>query len=338
MSVYDIQGIKIDGGLSEDAKQALLNSFAHNAWADQNGDSYNNALREALYADNVDRITAVFTPGTHAVYPTDNIESLRNFLTVTAYYSDGTHEQVQEYELSGDISSTGTKKITVTYEFANTATFNVTVVNNTTGLLYDWDFTKGLTDLRQGKTASLRHNSESTDAIVDTQGVHFTAYGQMVELMSYSADKTMSTFYANKTIQVDVASFAPNPSDVNNIHTRLIMFRRETGEYDSGMIYYGRTIGNMGWNVYAGDGWGDISNWGSLTDRAIISGHTIGLYINNSYLAKLFIDGISKGTQNKAFLSALGGLALASSDELSKGATFYPALVTGVRIYDGEVA
>ena len=57
MSVYDIQGKKIDDGLSEDAKTALLNAFEHNAWADQNGHTYNDELSEALYADNIDHIT-----------------------------------------------------------------------------------------------------------------------------------------------------------------------------------------------------------------------------------------------------------------------------------------
>lgn len=329
MSVYDIQGKKIDDGLSEDAKTALLNAFAHNAWADQNGQTYNDALREALYADNIDHITAVFTPGTHAVYPTDNIESLRNFLVVTVYYNDNTSEEVFKYTLSGDITSTGTKTITVTYDITNTTTFDVTVVANTNGLLYEWDFTKGTTDLRQNKETRLLGHSSSLP-YADGSGLHFDAYGKAIVLFEPS-EMGISNL-VGKTIQVDVASFVPGNE---SYHTRLIMMKQESA-WNSGVVFRGST--NVGWSVYNGStgGWGTV--FSGMTARNAISGHTIGLYINSSKKAKLYLDSTSKGVQSTAFDSDLTGLMIGNHENITAGASFFVALVTGVRIYDMEVA
>ena len=70
-------------------------------------------------------ITAVFTQGQTTIYNTASLESLKQYLTVTANYSDGTSETVTTYTLSGKLNQ-ATSTITVSYE-GETATFNVAV-------------------------------------------------------------------------------------------------------------------------------------------------------------------------------------------------------------------
>ena len=113
-------------GLSSEAKEALLACFEHVAWIDEHGQDYYDALESALYSDvDLVRIEAVFVQGQNVFTSSDHINDLKPFLTVTAYYSDGTSEVVDGYVLSGDLTD-GTATITVTYE-GKTTTFAVTV-------------------------------------------------------------------------------------------------------------------------------------------------------------------------------------------------------------------
>lgn len=70
-------------------------------------------------------ISAVFTQGTATIYNTDSLDDLRQYLVVTATYSDSTSEAVIGYTLSGTLTE-GTSTITVTYQ-GKTDTFNVIV-------------------------------------------------------------------------------------------------------------------------------------------------------------------------------------------------------------------
>ena len=76
-------------------------------------------------SSNVSSISAVFTQGANIIYNTDSLDVLRQYLVVTAYYSDSTSAIVTDYTLSGTLT-VGTSTITVSYG-GKTATFNVTV-------------------------------------------------------------------------------------------------------------------------------------------------------------------------------------------------------------------
>lgn len=80
-------------------------------------------------AVNLVSISAVFDQGSNAIYDTDSLETLRQYLTVTANYDDGTSTTVTTYTLSGTLEG-GTSSITVTYE-EKTASFNVNVIGAT---------------------------------------------------------------------------------------------------------------------------------------------------------------------------------------------------------------
>lgn len=118
------------GGLSDEAKDALLNCFAHVAWVDEHGQDYYDALEAALYptADLVS-ISAVFVQGQTVVYDTDSLDVLKPMLTVIAHYDDGTSATVTAYTLSGALTER-TSTITVSYG-GKTATFDVVVTDPT---------------------------------------------------------------------------------------------------------------------------------------------------------------------------------------------------------------
>ena len=117
---------------SESFKQALLQIARKVAYIDSNGQTYYQALYDALYPPiNVDHITAVWNPPVgYVVYTNTTLDSLKDYLTVTATYDDQTSATLDsdEYVLSGSLT-VGTSTITVTYADATT-TFTVTVVDN----------------------------------------------------------------------------------------------------------------------------------------------------------------------------------------------------------------
>lgn len=117
------------GGLSEDVKQALLQIAEKVAYIDEDGQDYYDDLYDALYppADLVS-ISAVYTQS-GTVYNTDDLDSLKSDLVVTALYNDQTTATVTEYTLTGTLT-VGTSVITVTYG-DKTTTFNVTVTAET---------------------------------------------------------------------------------------------------------------------------------------------------------------------------------------------------------------
>lgn len=73
-------------------------------------------------------ITATFNQGSNVIYNTDSLETLKQYLTVTATYSDGSTLTVTSYSLSGTFT-TGNSTITASYG-GKTITFNVTVTYN----------------------------------------------------------------------------------------------------------------------------------------------------------------------------------------------------------------
>lgn len=115
-------------GLSQEAKAALLACFDHVYWTGDNGDTYYQALHDALYpASGLASITAVFSPGTATIYSDDNLNTLKAYLTVTGLYENGQSKAITDYALSGSLS-VGTNTITVSCD-GKITTFSVTVAN-----------------------------------------------------------------------------------------------------------------------------------------------------------------------------------------------------------------
>lgn len=113
------------GGLTDSAKTALLQIAEKVAYIDDQGQTYYDALHDALYPPaTLSYITCVYTQS-GTVYDTDTLDSLKTDLVVTAHYDNGTTATVTTYTLSGTLAE-GTSTVTVTYG-GKTTTFNVTV-------------------------------------------------------------------------------------------------------------------------------------------------------------------------------------------------------------------
>lgn len=116
-----------DSGLNDDIKSALLQLAQKVTYADENGMTYYNDLRNALYPPaELVRIVAAYNQSKR-VYTTDKLNVLIDDLTVSAVWSDGTSITLSssDYTLSGTLTE-GESTITVSYE-DKTATFTVTV-------------------------------------------------------------------------------------------------------------------------------------------------------------------------------------------------------------------
>lgn len=115
--------------MSVEAKQALLNLLARVAYVDEHGQDYYDALEAELFrtADIVS-ISAVFDQADAVILDTDDLDTLKQYLTVTATYEDLSTREIIGYTLSGTLT-VGTSTITVSYG-GKTATFTVTVKHN----------------------------------------------------------------------------------------------------------------------------------------------------------------------------------------------------------------
>jgi lysophospholipase L1-like esterase len=73
----------------------------------------------------LESITATFNQGENIIYPNNTLEDLKQYLVVTANYTDGTSSTALDYTLSGSLT-VGTSVIIVEYK-EKTTTFNVNV-------------------------------------------------------------------------------------------------------------------------------------------------------------------------------------------------------------------
>lgn len=185
-------------------------------------------------------ISAVFTQGQNVIYDTDSLDTLKQYLVVTAYYDDTSSEVLASsaYTLSGTLT-TGTSTITASYG-GKTDTFTVAVTHYTISALYDWDFTSSLTDSSSGETAVLTGCTQSSS------GISFTANNQAVQLTSQKVS------IANKTFILDISSFTGTFSGA--YHARLFMSAESTNTQTNAAGFAYRA--SYGWTVYTGSTWG----------------------------------------------------------------------------------
>lgn len=111
--------------LASNIRSALLNFLQNVAMTTPNGQEYYRSLYNALNDAVVESISATFTQGNVIILAEDSLNDLKQYLTVTATYDDGSEIEIVDYELSGTLTS-GTSIITVIYGNL-TDTFTVTV-------------------------------------------------------------------------------------------------------------------------------------------------------------------------------------------------------------------
>lgn len=199
------------GGITDAVKAALLDCFQHVAWVDEDGQDYYDALYDALYAQTVVSITAVFEQGQAVIYSDDSLDDLKQYLTVTASYDDGTSAVVTGYTLSGTLTA-GTSVITVTYE-GKKAYFNVTVTERPALVSISAVYTQSgtvyedtpLNDLKTDLVVTATYSDSSTETVPSAD---YTLSGTLTEGTS-----TVTITYEGKTTTFTVTVTA------NSIYT-----------------------------------------------------------------------------------------------------------------------
>lgn len=139
---------EIEPGLSHNAKEAILTCFEHIAlWDDDSGASHISALRDALYPEEYPKIIVTFAPGSHNVYNTDSLDSLKPYLTVKYYKTESSAgTTVTNYTLGGTLSN-AVSYITVTYNsFSTVFAVDVIDVDN----IMEWNYPSDITSIEMG--------------------------------------------------------------------------------------------------------------------------------------------------------------------------------------------
>ena len=196
-------------GLSEDAKQALLQLAQKVAYIDDQGQTYYQDLYDALYPPKtVVLITAVFEQGSTVIYDDTALNDLKQYLTVTAKYDDNTTAILADsaYTLSGLLEA-GTSTVTVSYSgLTTTFTVNVTArpalssisaAYTQSGTVYTTDT---LDSLKADLVVTAHYSDSSTATVPETD---YTLSGTLTEGTS---TVTVSYSGLTTTFQVTVTA------------------------------------------------------------------------------------------------------------------------------------
>lgn len=292
-------------GLTEDVKQAFLNVFSHVAWTDEHGQDYYDALEAAFYpSSDLVSISAVYTQS-GTVYDTDNLDSLRADLVVTATYSNGDERTVTDYVLSGTLTA-GTSTITVTYGGKST-TFTVVVTEYAANIIHSYDFTQSLEDTVGGLTAEL----SATGATRDETGLHITGGGGWCYLGAITDQDVR--------IEADIASMSKqSPGN----HGRLIMNRRGSAAENTGSGFVYNKSGY--WAVFEGE-WSEAIP--DITANGL-AGKTVAVeYSTTESKVTIKVDGNTVLTTTAGNYPVPTGWQIGSSQQ-----SFYDVTITAVRV------
>lgn len=113
-------------GLNDTMKAAILQLAEEVAYSGPTGQAVYTDLYNAFYPPaTLLSIEAEFTQGSAVIYDNVSLETLRQYLVVTAHYDDNTSVVVATYTLSGTLEP-GTSTVTVSYDTMED-TFDVTV-------------------------------------------------------------------------------------------------------------------------------------------------------------------------------------------------------------------
>jgi hypothetical protein len=188
--VLDADDVSAMPSAAIDALLALLEKVAY---IDDDGQQYLGDLEDALYNRTLSSIEAVFTQGGATITPNTPLDDLKQYLVVTATYSDSTTRAVTDYTLSGTLQ-VGQSTITVTYR-TKTDTFVATVTRGTVivdGTTLTW--VRGYIDAKGNIAIVDASNGGYTSDYYDVSGYQ-TA---LVELPSSSMQRN-AYYDSNKT-------------------------------------------------------------------------------------------------------------------------------------------
>lgn len=203
--------------LSTEVKNAILDCFENIAWTSANGQQYYDTLSDLFFPPKaLVSISAVFTQGSAVIYSTDTLDSLKQYLTVTATYDDSTTETVTNYTLSGTLT-VGTSTITASYG-GKTDTFDVvvsqpvelssiTAVYTQSGAVYTTDT---LDSLKNDLVVTANYTDSSTRTVTD-----YTLSGTLT-----AGTSTITVAYQGKTTTFNVTVTAVALTSIDAVFTQ----------------------------------------------------------------------------------------------------------------------
>lgn len=279
--------------LSIEVKNAMDTLFRNMVLNDYDGQSEYEIIHSWATKITVVSLSAVYTQS-GTVYDTDTLDSLKNDLRVIAILDNSTTADISTYTLSGTLTP-GTSSITVSYQ-GKTTTFDVTVTSYP--CLYYWDFTRSLTDIKQGAVASITNcNRTSNGVTIDGTSSQGTANNQYIDLGD--------VFGLGKTIDIRLKDVS---ADFGN--TVGVMFETWDGENDPGQYNsfgwrYHSTANYLGWGYMTktNAAWRYPSNDSSSVkkNKQLFDGdHTLTIKITSEGEVYVYKDGVDMDIQYAA--------------------------------------
>lgn len=234
--IINIAGVveELECGLTEEVKTALLACFSQVAWIGPDGQTYYDALEAALNANrNLSDINASFNQGSTVVYDTDELYGLKQYLTVTATYDDGTTREVDNYTLDGTLT-VGTSTITVGYNKKST-TFNVNVTHQDKVL--------------ESITATFNSSASiTTDNVLDDLRSYLTVHA----LYSDSTTETVSNYTLSGNLNagtntITVTYSGKTATFTVNVTEAVVVLQSITANFNQGsaVIYTDNTLNDL---------------------------------------------------------------------------------------------
>lgn len=321
------------GGLSAEAKQALMNAFNHVVWDDDDpsGQTYITALQTALYPPaSLASISAVYTQ-TGTVYDTDSLDSLKDDLVVTAHYTDSTSEIVTSYALSGTLT-VGTSTITVTYGGKST-TFTVTVSTSPyimDGIVHYWD---AIDNTGSGHDSSatvwkdligncdLTMNSGVTSTSWDANALVFAPTSTTTKQGWQNTDGITDS--TNMTVEVIM-------TPASNVGNSMVASFKSYATNQNKRI--GMSASDISCLVYSADASGGyLTGLSSLADVRQI----VGTYTSQSGSSGCYINGVQKTTRaSHSYNGSLTGMVVGSYNDNSASPYPFKGKIHAIRVYN----
>lgn len=174
-------------------------------------------------------------------------------------------------------------------------------------LLYNWDFTKSLTDTVAGNTATLN----GSGATHDSNGLSIVQNDKTATYASFATN----IHGANRRYEFDVASIAKTGNkNVHFLHCTNL----------AGFLY----ISNV-WKFYSEKSWAFKET--GIADVGAFDGKTVSFVINEDYSWDLYLDSELVAQSGEAISKSSSGLTIGSTGANDASMEL---LVTGLRVYD----
>lgn len=103
-------------GLTVSAKDLIISIFKKCAFVSADAEEYIDALEEEFAGTKILIGITATMPQSYSVHEGQSVDVLRNYLTVTADYDDGSHLPITTYQLNGSLTY-GTSSVIVSYQF-----------------------------------------------------------------------------------------------------------------------------------------------------------------------------------------------------------------------------